>query len=221
MALLNYIADNWISIVALSISLLLLYRDYFQPFRLSVRAVGRITISKNPWSEGLQQDCIHIDLVFSNQGAKRGVVEDVALELWSGEIRAFFRSLAIIRDRSLNLGKELLPPALETFIGFELSKTDSTVRRVLLVPHDNSPTSYLQALAYEGKIWIKHSRSKKWIEGPIFAFNVEKEDLEELAKTTIVPQPDGRYYVNWITRDKVLDKTANELDELLNDRVIR
>jgi len=137
MDIINYIFDNGISIVALCISLFLLYRDYLQPFRITVRAVGRITLSKNPWSAELQEDCIQIDLVFSNHGARKGVVEDVALELSSGDIRLFFRSFGIVRDRSLNLGKELPPPTMETFIGFELGKKESTVRRVILVPHTN------------------------------------------------------------------------------------
>jgi len=179
-----------------------------------VRAAGRITLSKNPWSEGLRQECLHLDLIFTNQGAKRGVIEDVAVSIQGLGARAFFRSLAMVSDRTLKLQKELVPPTVETFISFELGQGESTVRRVLWVPHASSIDFSFQATTYTGTLWVCHSGSKKWMRSATFAFTVDREDLTELAKSTATPQPNGGYFVKWLTRDKVLNQTESKLNEL-------
>lgn len=214
-SLFDYLGDNWISIFALLISLVLLYRDYLQPFKLYVRGVGRVIISKNPWSEGLQQACIHLDLVFSNIGANRGVIEDVALELRSYKSHVILRSLATVSDRSMRLGKDLLPPELESFIGFELEKRESTMKQILFVPYTGFDTFNFKATTYGGVIWVKHSNHQKWVNVYNLEFSVDEDDLIELDKSTMTLQPDGRFYVNWITRNKVLKQTESLLQDLL------
>lgn len=210
----DYLLNNWISILALIISGWLLYHDYLMPFRPSIRAIGRVTISKNPLFGGLQQDCIHVDIVFSNQGAKRGAIEDVAIEINLGQNSSLFRSIAVMQNRNLPLGNELIPPTLESFVGFELGKSESVVKRILFVPHSGSASFSLKENNYRGTIWVRHSSARKWIKYTDFEFNVDKDDLSELSKSTMVLQPDGRYYISWITRDKVLSSTEDHLLEL-------
>ena len=150
--MIEYLLKNWIAVAALAISGWLLYKDYIQPFQLNVRPAGRITISKNPYSEGLSQDSIQLDLIFTNQGARRGIVEDVALVVKSNGKHGIFRSLAEQTDRSLNLQKELVPPKLETFIGFQLAKAESTIHRIVFVPHSESAIVQLSVGTYEADL---------------------------------------------------------------------
>ncbi|MCH8942857.1 MAG: hypothetical protein IIA48_10540 [Bacteroidetes bacterium] len=204
-----------ISSIALIISGILLYIDYLKPFDLSIKTAGRITISKNPWAEELRQDCIQLDLVFTNNGARRGVIEDVALELQTNDKKFLFRSYAIVRNRSLTLGKDLIPPSLEPFISFELGKMESSVKRILFIPHTDSLLSNFIAETYKVIIWIRNSSDKKWIYYENFVITIDKDDIDVLAKSKMTKQPDGRYYINWLTLDKVLDQSENELSELL------
>ena len=201
-----YLLEHWIAVVALCISGFLLYQDHLKPFKLAVRGAGRITIARNPWSEGLRQSCIEIDLIFTNEGARRGVVEDVAVRLYDPHGGAFFRSYGVAIDRQLNLQRELVPPRLEMFIGFELSKGESMVRRILLVPHVNSIAFSFAPISYAAEIWVRSTEAPDWVRYDSFGFTVDQEDIDTLARSKVTPQPDGSVFVEWLTRDKVADQ---------------
>lgn len=210
-----YFAKNWIAILALGISAWLFYKDYLQPFRLDVRSVGRITISKNPFSEELRQDSILLDLIFANQGAKRGVVEDVVLAINTDDWNGIYRSLAEQKDRSLNLQKDLVPPKLETFIGFELVKYDSMVRRILFVPYSEDGELKLSVGTYFADLWVRSSESTQWVKKNSIKFTIEPKDVETIKKSQINLQPEGGYFVKWFTVDKILDQSNKRIKELI------
>jgi len=205
---------NCIAVTALAISAWLLYKDYIQPFQLDVRPAGRITISKNPFSEGLSQDSIQLDLIFTNQGARRGIIEDVAVVINANGKQSIFRSLAEQTDRSLNLQKDLVPPKLESFIGFQLAKSESLIHRIFFVPHSASAIVQLSIGTYDADVWVKSTESKKWIKKDFMNFTIDAEDIESLGKSKMTPLPEGGYFIKMITRDKVLSQGEERLKEL-------
>jgi hypothetical protein len=214
----KYVLDNLIAIAALMISLFLLFVDHLKPFRLAVRPAGRITISRNPFSAQLAESCVLIDLMFTNQGARRGVVEDVALFVRGQERSALFRSHAFERRRALNLGRALVPPELETFLGFEVAKDETIVRRVFLVPSPKFAGFALQVGPYSADLWVLSSISPEWVQRESLNFTVDSDDIVTLANIKVTPEPDGAVFVEWLTRDKVLDQTADRVRRL-EDRV--
>ena len=212
--MIEYLLKNWIAVAALAISAVLLYKDYIKPFSLDVRPAGRITISKNPFSEGLSQDSIQLDIIFTNQGARRGIVEDIALVVKAKDKLGVFRSLAEQTDRSLNLQKELVHPKLESFIGFQLAKSESLIHRIFFVPHSASAIVQLSIGTYDADVWVKSTESKKWIKKDFMNFTIDAEDIESLGKSKMTPQPEGGYFIKMITRDKVLSQGEERLKEL-------
>jgi len=129
---------DWLSIAIATFALSLLgwifFQDYLKPFNLSARASGRVVIAKNPYSENLKQDCLLISIIFSNSGARQGVVEDIAICIHYENENIILGSLAVNKNRTLNLQKVLPPPQMETFLSFNLKKYESDVKEIMFVP---------------------------------------------------------------------------------------
>lgn len=212
--MIDYLIKNWIAVAALTISAVLLYKDYIKPFCLDVRPAGRITISKNLFSEDFSQDSIQLDLIFTNQGARKGIVEDIALVVKADDKLGLFRSLAEETDRSIHLQKELIAPKLESFIAFQLAKSESSIHRILFVPHSTSAINQLSIGTYGADVWVKSTESKKWIMKDFMEFTIDAEDIESIGKSKMIPQPQGGYFIKMITRDKVLKQGEERLKEL-------
>jgi hypothetical protein len=157
---LQYALANWISIAALGVSSFLLYRDHLLPFRLELRSGGRITVAKNPFSEGLKQDCVFLDLIFTNLGARRGVMEDVAVLVGTQAEGILLRTHSVATDRTLQFLKELRPPQLEPFTAFELKNDESAARRILFVPLTGAESFVLKTGSYTAEVWARSSAQR-------------------------------------------------------------
>jgi hypothetical protein len=210
----TYIFDNGIAFLALAISVFLLWRDYLEPFNLTARPAGRITVAKNPFSQLLQQDCILVDLIFENDGAVGGVVEDVALVVRSRDGIGIFRSLAVQRKPTLNLTKELPPPVLETFVSFHLAKQESEVRRILFVPRPGDGFVRFAPAQYTLEVWARGSNIDGWEKMAQATFTYDADDVAALGRTSAAPDAKGGQFVEWMTRDKVLDESDQQLRAL-------
>lgn len=172
--LLAYLGEHWVAIAALAISAFLLYRDHLTPFKLEVRSAGRATVARNPFSEGLKQGCVLADLIFTNLGTKRGVVEDVALSVQSIAGLTLLRSHSIVLDRTINLAQGLPPPSLEPFTGFALSKEEAVVRRLLFLPTDQAAAFEISPGKYSAGIWTRSSPSPdSWSSHGAISFTVD------------------------------------------------
>lgn len=209
-----YILDNWISFLALAVSVFLLWRDYVEPFNLSARPAGRITVAKNPFSQALREDCILVDLIFENGGARGGVVEDVALVARSPDGTGVFRSLAVQAERTLNLTRDLPPPFLETFVSFHLAKQESAVRRLLFVPRSGDGFVRFAPGQYTLEVWVRGSRIDGWEKMAQATFTYDADDAAALDRTSAAPDLKGGQFVEWLTRDKVLDESDQQLRAL-------
>ncbi|MEK0337758.1 MAG: hypothetical protein QQN41_10035, partial [Nitrosopumilus sp.] len=56
--------------------------------------------------------------------------------------------------------------------------------------------------------------TQEWQSHGSFAFSVEENDLEVLAKSLFTLQPDGRYFLKWYTQSKVTEARENSLNVL-------
>lgn len=198
---------------ALALSGFLLYRNHFRGFRLIVRNAGRITVGKDPLSK-LTRPYLAADIVFSNDGSSRGVVEDVAITLTSHTINVLFRSFLVITDRTKQWQKELMPPKAESFISFDLGPGQSMVKEISFVPADDNAEFTLDAGEYQATIWAMPSINQKWEKYDSFPFTISQEDVDEINKSSITSQPDGRLFINWKTRDKPTDIAERRLQDL-------
>lgn len=211
---------NWLSIpiaiLALCLSSWIFYKDYLKPFNLSARASGRVVIAKNPFSENLKQDCLLVSLIFSNSGARQGVVEDIAICIRYENKNIILGSLAVNKDRTLNLQKELPPPQMETFLSFNLKKYESDVKEIMFVPIETEESFSFKKCQYHADIWI--SSDNNWKKYESFEFSITNEDISALALTPVEFFDDGSYYIKWIYRDKALasqEKQILKLKELI------
>ncbi len=149
--ILQYLGGNWIAIAALLVSSWLLYREHVRPFRLCVQTAGRITICKNPFAL-LKHGAVLLDVLFVNRGAKRGFVKDVAISVQGEGGTELLRTLAVARDRSMNLQKALATADMETFIGFELAQDEAAVRRLLFVPRKSTSQFQFEERTYHADL---------------------------------------------------------------------
>lgn len=210
----DYLLKNWIAIIALIISLGLLYKDYLQPFEVDVQPAGRIKLSKHFLSKELSESSIQLDLIFTNQGARRGFVEDIAIVVKTNGKQGIFRSLAEVTDRTIEFQKELVPPKLESFIGVQLGKYESSPHLVYFIPFSGSEIVQLSEGAYVLDLWIKSTESQNWIKKDSLKFHVNSEDIISLNKSKIIPQPDGRLYISLMQQDKALSYVEDRLKKL-------
>lgn len=75
---------GFVALVSFVMSIYTLYVTSLRPFAPHAVAAGRIVLLKNPFSSELKQDAFMIDVIFTNRGANRGVVEDVAVSFNAG-----------------------------------------------------------------------------------------------------------------------------------------
>ena len=206
---------NWtllVAILAFVLSGWIFVQDYLKPFNLSVRASGRVVVARNPYSENLKQDCLLINLIFNNSGAVRGVVEDVAICIHYKNKNVILRSLAMQKDRTLNLQKELPPPQLETFLSFNLAKYESVVKGVLFVPLEKESSFSFEEQLYDADIWVLSG--KNWEKYETFGFLITSKDTESLASTQIQYVDEGGRFIKWIIVDKPLASREEQLSKL-------
>ncbi len=196
-----------IALIALIISLVNFYIANLRKFKLKVRDAGRIVISKNP--HDLKKLMILLDLIFENDGGSKGIVEDVAIILLDNGNKIVLNALYTNNDRTINYSKELPPPKLETFIGFQLDKDVSLIKQIAFYQHeDDAPFSFTKGL-YKANILVLSSKNDKWKKVRAFDFEIDNDDIQILNEMKQIPQPDGGFFLKWVTRDKLTLSTKN------------
>jgi hypothetical protein len=201
-----------IAIIALILSGLIFFQDHLKPFNLSTRASGRAVIAKNPYTEDLKQDCLLVNMIFSNSGSRRGVIEDIALCLNYKNEKIILRSFAVKKDRTLNVTKGLPPPQLETFLSFNLGKGESNVKEIMFIPLEKESSFSFEDQLYNADIWVLSS--KDWEKHKPFSFLLTKEDIESISNPQFKKFEDGSRFIKWTNRDKPLASIEKQLSEL-------
>lgn len=87
-----YLLDNWIAIAAFFISAYVFYKTHLSSFCLAAKTGGRVVISRNPFSFKQKQVSLMLDVILVNDGAKSGVIEDVAICILDDSKRFLFKS---------------------------------------------------------------------------------------------------------------------------------
>jgi hypothetical protein len=213
------VAANWagfVAVVSFVMSLYTLYFTYLRPFAPHATAAGRVVLLKNPFSSGLKHAALMLDIIFTNRGANRGVVEDVAISLdrGGGSYPLVLRSLAIDRERRLNLAGGWPAPELETFLAFEIGPGESVAKRVLFVPVDATSDLAFEARSYDASLWMWTSRRDDWQRSDSLAFSVDDDDLKSLSSSVIEAGQEGGQFVKLMTRDKPLDDIEGRVRQL-------
>lgn len=206
-----YLIGNWISLLALAVSAFVLYLEHLRSFRLKVGLGGRISITKNPLSP--DESALVVDLILSNAGSRNGVIEIIAIAVKSDQFSNFYAAHLEFEDRSLSLGATLAPPVLVPFVSFQLAKREAVSKRILFRSVSGGP-DVLPTGSYRADIWAVASNTKSWRKVASMQFAVDSFDVGELREIRATPQPDGRFYVNWKTRDKLIKSYEDRLEEL-------
>jgi hypothetical protein len=204
-----------VSILALGVSLATLYRTQFRRFRLEVRTTGRASISKNPFSINLAEGAVSVELILANLGMLSGVVENLGLVIVDPKGQRFkFRAHLIIKDRKLQLGKELAPPEWETFAAFRLGKEETVTRNVFFAPTPSAANFAFSEGVHRLEIWVWESRTKHWRQPVKLSVSIDSDALSVLASIVQTKQPDGRTFINWKTHDIPSVESEKRIEEL-------
>lgn len=186
----NYPATVWIAILALLVSAWTLYRTHFLPFSVVVRAAGRVMLAKNPWAL-MKQDCLALDLSFTNTGTRVGLIEDIAVDVKGPNLRSLLRTMSVFADRDLKVVSGPAVPRLEVFTAFHLKAYEAAVKRILFVPHDKSDRFVLENGPHVATVYARGTRLKSWKQVCAVDFMVDQADLDALAKSRMVPDGGG------------------------------
>ena len=204
-----------ISIIAIIISAITYWNDTLKSFKLTVFDAGRVELTINPYKAPNREPALMVELIFFNEGARSGVVQDVALkvEFPNGE-DILFRSMVIATDRTLQFGKELESPKLESFVGFTIPGQNSVFRKIMFVLDKPNNFKDFPLGRYNTEIFAISSSSQEWQSHGSFGFLIEESDLKQLAKNVFTLQPDGRYFLKWYTQSKATEERRKSLTAL-------
>ena len=204
-----------VAILALPISIYNTWEAHFVPFELRVYDSGRLEWTKDP--RDIKEPMIFVDLIFSNFGARKGLIEEIALAVHkTGETResTLYRPVYIMTDRSLKLGKELPPPDLETFTAFEVGALGTTVKKIGFVPWV-TPSGFVYSKGeYDVRVFLKGTRQKEWKRVAVMRYSIADADLQVLGQITSQPQQNGLSYINWKTQSKGSESLEDSLQQL-------
>lgn len=204
------LASLVISILAFAVSAATYYSNYLRPISLKIRDTGRYQITKNPYTEPLEPAVI-LDLLFINEGAVYGVVEDVAviLNTPSGG-RVLFRSFLEVIDRTLHDERNIEPLKTAPFASFGLKGGESVLKSLFFIR--KSPSDYMSFVAgrYCATIFARDASGKGWTEFKGPAFVVAADDAEFVNAVRSVVLPSGQRAVPWRARGNPT-YDANEL----------
>lgn len=208
-----------ISIIAICISALTYWNNSLKSFKLKIIDAGRVQLVVNPYRAPNREPAIMVGFFFFNEGAKIGVVQDVALRVkFPAGDDILFRSMVIATDHTHQLSKELVPPKLESFIGFDVSGRSSKFKDIMFVFDEPNKLIDFPLGQYTVEILAISSSAQEWQSQGSFAFSVEDNDLEVLAKSTFTLQEDGRYFLPWYIQSKVTEERKMSLKVLKHSK---
>ncbi|MDO8541852.1 MAG: hypothetical protein Q7S40_15555 [Opitutaceae bacterium] len=214
---LDYLTKNWIAVISLGLSSFVFYHNYLRSYRLDVRTTGRATITKHPFSEGLREMAISMELMLLNRGIRPGVIENVALVVTNPDKRRFdFRAFAILTEQRLALGKELAPPAMEAFRAFSVRKEETLTREILFSPLPASAGFVFSPGRHVLDVWLLDSSGKKWRQAASTALEINAPDIQQVERCTSTPQPGGGAYVVWMLHNMTTSDFNSQLESLVH-----
>lgn len=90
-----------ISVLALILSGITFWNNSLKPFRLRVSNAGRIELLMNPYRIPSLEPGLMLELIFANDGASPGLMQDVAIVVtFPNEQHVLFRSMVLSVDQT-------------------------------------------------------------------------------------------------------------------------
>lgn len=210
----SWLGEHWISLTALCVSGYTLWSDRLKSFCLAIRSSGRITLTRQPWSPGLAQDALFLDLVFANTGSRSGFLDSVGVVVRGGGTSTLLGAHSEMTDRTLSLGSNLPPPSLTPFVGRVLHKGESQTAKILFVPNDPSSTFQFALGRYALDVYARSQGGSAWKKMTSIEVEVTQPDLLAIASSSATPNPAGGHFVKWIFQDKYAELTEEGMKRL-------
>jgi len=203
--------NNGIAILALLISIITLYLTHLESFSLEVHDSGRFSLSVNP--KNSSQMAISPSLIFSNHGAKDGIIENLAIIISSEDQKQLLIPFIILTDSSINSTQISKPMAAMPFSGFSLASKETTEKRIMFMPQSSQPF-ILKPGDYQLEIFVKSSKNKKFEETNKMAIQIDPIDIKQIFKNIPQLKPGESAYVE---KAYFQDKTTQSLDDAYQD----
>lgn len=202
------LASNWISILALGISFIALYKTDFQPFSLAINTAGRFSLSVN--LKNSSQIAISPSLIFTNEGVRTGIVENLAIIITTPKnSKKILIPLLTLDDMGINSTKESKPLEATAFTGFSLMGKETVSKRIMFVPQSSEKFIFEQG-DYLLEIFAKSSGDKSLKKSGEMKITIDSIDMSEIFKNIPNIKPGQTAYVEGAY---FRDKTTLELDQ--------
>ena len=211
-----------ISFLAMFVSGYTLWTTKLAPFKLKVISTGRLVLTGNPNSPGATEPAIGVQLLFSNNGANQGYVDDIAVVLRKSgsDARAvLFRSVFEQIEDTLNFTNELPPPKMVTFKAFPVKPGETVAKEVMFVPFSPQP-EWKYELAKYSVVPYTLEAGKPWKVWEAMDVEVKQEDLRSLNQTVATPSDGGKQFVKWAltslpttSRERSLKDLESEIEK--------
>ena len=213
-AILHFLENQWIAILALLVSIITLYLTHLKPFSPKIYSAGRYSISINP--QNSSQIAISPILVFANEGAKKGVIENLALIIKTPKDEKFLlMPHLILTDLKINTTREKSKSLeAEAFVKFSLGSEEVIVKQVMFIPPSIerfilSPGKYLI------DVFAKTSKDKRFEKYNALTIEIDVTDLQEIRKNVPKLKPGESVIVEAFFRNKITPELDQEYQSLL------
>ncbi|MBI5294789.1 MAG: hypothetical protein HY869_04890 [Chloroflexi bacterium] len=205
------------SAISLLLSLFTLWVNRYSKFKLEVVSTSRINLTKNPHSLGAKHPAIVLQLLFTNKGAQLGYVNDIAISLKNRDSKnqsIVFRSLYEQIEDTLNFTDQLPPPKLTAFLSFPIKSGETVAKKIWFVPAQFEEVVKFEEKKYIITPYTSDTTSKGWNIWEEIQVDINKEDLQEINKTTATPTAGGGQFVKLMVHSKPTVKAEEMLKAL-------
>lgn len=157
---------NWLELLLVLATWLVIYYQFWRPFNLTIRSNGRYKLSINPIGNRVYQTAISFGIIFTNSGARIGYVDDIVIKLKNQtETFTYVTAFNDLNEKialpvSSNSNVQQLEYSL--FTAFEIPANTSITKEIFFVPHDFT-IPYLKPGEYLVFIYVRDSKNKSFL----------------------------------------------------------
>lgn len=211
----DFLKNNWepiLALLAIIISLLTLYYTQWDPFHSRIYSAGRYALSINP--QNSSQIALSPSLIFANEGAKNGIIENLALIIDIEGKKILLIPLRTLTNKNLNETQTAAPLESEAFTKFYLTEKEVTIKQIMFVPQFIEKFTLLPG-EYTAEIFVKTSESNKFKKHDSLTLQIDQADIDEITKG--IPtnlKPGERVYTQALFKNKITPEFENEYEGL-------
>ena len=173
-----------ISLISFAISAYTLWSSRLAPFKLRVLATRRVDFIQTPAPNSLQR--IVMQLLFVNEGARRGYVGNVAIAIRSDNFNKgalFF--VALFEDiGEINFAKEHQDsPKWIAFSTFALNPGEALLKRIVFLPNEADKLTY-KAGEYTLTLYTVEEGKQDWERRQSVSITLSEQNVSALSQTS-------------------------------------